>query len=57
MKKYIFEVWIHPEAGDDECGEITVKGNITLAQAKKKVEQWLAKRSEITTDYRLLKEC
>lgn len=54
MEKFKFEVWVHPkEGGDDYLCELEVKAS-NLKDAKKVIEKWLDKRSDVLDDYKVI---
>ena len=55
MKWFTYKAWIHPLAGgDDYAVEVSIAG-ATLKGATEALEKWLARRSYLTTAYRLLR--
>lgn len=54
IKSFKFIAWIHPKrGGDDYQTEIDQAGE-NLEQAKKHLEEWLAKVSNVTNDYQVV---
>jgi hypothetical protein len=51
---YMFEAWVHPKNnGDDRLVDLGISAE-TEQEANKLMEEWLKKRSAITTDYKLI---
>ena len=55
-KSYTFDAWIHPKkGGDDYCERVSICAD-DEATARKYLETYISKKSEVTTDYSLVKE-
>ena len=56
LKQFKADAWVHPKSGgDDYQTELTLDA-YTRKQAEELIESWLAKRSDVTKDYRITSE-